>query len=236
MGTLIKRYKRFLADIHSVDGEMITIHCPNTGKMTNCAEPDFTVYYSHSNNPKRKYSHTWELAQDNDGNFIGINSAKANLLIKEAIEQDRIPSLIQYEHLQTEVKYGNENSRIDILLTGPDKPNCYVEVKSVTLLDERFGKGRGFFPDTVSIRGRKHLRELIEMKRGGHRAVLIFCVQHSGISSVSIAEHIDPEYMEGIKSALCAGVEVVAYACEMSVTQNYLTLPINVCVEGLSKC
>lgn len=234
MGTLIKRYKRFLADVHSADGDMITIHCPNTGKMTNCAEPGFTVYYSHSNNPKRKYSHTWELAQDNDANFIGINSAKANLLIKEAIDQGRIPSLIQYEHVQTEVKYGNENSRIDIFLTDANKPDCYVEVKSVSLLDESFGKGRGFFPDAVSVRGHKHLRELIEMKREGHRAVLIFCVQHSGISSVSIAEHIDPEYMRGIKSALCAGVEIMAYACEMSASENYLTLPIKVCLEGVN--
>ena len=233
-GTLIKRYKRFLADIRNEDGEVITIHCPNTGKMTSCAEPGFIVYYSQSDNRKRKYAHTWELAQNDDGNFIGINSAKANILVKEAIVSREIASLKNYERLQTEVAYGNEGSRIDILLSDDEKADCYIEVKSVTLLDESNGKGCGFFPDAVSERGRKHLRELAEMKRQGRRAVLMFCVQHTGISSVSIAEHIDPAYMSEIESAVKSGVELMAYGCEISAKQSVLSVPVKIRLEGVS--
>jgi sugar fermentation stimulation protein A len=236
VGTLIKRYKRFLADIRRENGDVITIHCPNTGKMTSCAEPGFTVYYSRSDNPTRKYPHTWELAQDDRKNFIGINSAMANSLVKEAIIAERIESLCHYERLQTEVRYGRENSRIDILLTAANKVDCYVEVKSVTLLDESRGTGYGFFPDAVSDRGAKHLRELGEMRQQGHRAVLIFCVQHTGIQSVRIAEHIDPSYMAEIKSAFSEGVEILAYTCDMTANQNCLALPIEVCLEGMSEC
>ena len=215
-GRLVKRYKRFLADIESPVGELMTIHCPNTGSMKNCTEPNSEVWYSTSDNPKRKYAHTWELAKTARGHYIGIHSAKANQLVLEAIHANKVPELQGYVDIRTEVKYGNENSRIDLLLTGDtskDSKDCYVEVKSVTLLE---ASGRGFFPDAVSSRGTKHLRELIEVVANGGRAVLFFCVQHSGINTVEPAGHIDPEYTSTIKMAVEAGVEVLAYKCRMS--------------------
>ena len=219
-GNLIKRYKRFLADIETADGKLMTIHCPNTGAMTNCAEEGNKVFYSKSDNPKRKYAHTWELARTKQGHFIGINSAKANHLVREAIETGMIDELGPIENIEAEVAYGSERSRIDFLLRASGKPDCYVEVKSVTLLDETFGAGCGFFPDAVSERGRKHLRELTEQKRMGNRAILFFCVQHSGIKSVAIAGHIDPEYKKEFDRALEAGVEVIVYQCLMSPVEN----------------
>ena len=178
---LVKRYKRFLADIRIDSGEIITIHCPNTGSMKNCAEPGFEVYYSTSSNLKRKYPQTWELARNFSGEFIGINTLKANHLVKEAIESDGIIELLGYEQLRSEVKYGEENSRIDLLLSGVGKADCYVEVKTVTLLEPTLGEACGFFPDSVSERGRKHLRELSHMVKQGCRAVLFYCVQHRGL-------------------------------------------------------
>lgn len=221
-GTLIKRYKRFLADVKSAKEGDFTIHCPNTGSMKNCAEPGFGVWFSRSDNPKRKYAHTWELAQDGNGHMIGINANLANKLVKEAILSSVIVELAGYDVVQSEVKYGVENSRIDFLLTAENRLNCYVEVKSVTLLDEcpdhQKGnqKGRGLFPDAVSTRGQKHLRELAEMARQGNRAVLFFCVQHSGITSVAAAAEIDPVYAASLTEARQAGVEVLVYGCDLS--------------------
>jgi len=213
---LIKRYKRFLADIRLPGGGQTTIHCPNTGSMKNCAEPGSEVFYSTSDNPKRKYPSTWELARTSRGHYIGINTVNANQLIKEAIEAGVISELKGFSELQTEVKYGEENSRIDLLLLDAAGRRCYVEVKSVTLLEPPISMGRGFFPDAVSERGRKHLRELAKMVQQGHRAVLVYCVQHSGIRSVQPAEHIDPAYAEALVEAATQGVEILAYKCRMS--------------------
>ncbi len=211
-GTLIKRYKRFLADIELQNGEVVIAHCPNTGAMTGCAEPGFSVWLSESNNPKRKLSFTWELAQDFEHNWIGINTHRANKLVVEAIKHGQINELTHYDTLKTEVKYGNENSRIDILLSSDDKPDCYVEVKSVTLLQDH----QGWFPDAKTQRGSKHLRELIDMVKHGHRAILCYCVQHSGIESVSAARLIDPEYADTLSHAIDNGVEVIVYGCKIS--------------------
>lgn len=208
---LLRRYKRFLADIETKAGERLTIHCPNTGSMKNCAEPGFGVWYSTSNNAKRKYPHTWELAQDHDGHMIGINTGAANKLVEEAIRDGVVDTLSDYESVVREVKYGEENSRIDFLLTGNNRPDCYVEVKSVTLLSE----GQGYFPDAVTTRGQKHLRELSEIARAGGRAVLFFCVQHTGISSVAAAAFIDPVYATELELARQAGVEVLCYGCQI---------------------
>jgi sugar fermentation stimulation protein A len=228
-GTLIKRYKRFLADVTLLDGKEITVHCPNTGAMTGCAEPGYTVWLSQSDNPKRKYPHTWELVETTEGHLACIHSVKANALVKEAIVNGVVKELQGYDTINSEVKYGEENSRIDLLLKNSDH-SCYVEVKSVTLL--KGGKGRsqglGIFPDAVSDRGRKHLRELIAMKQQGHRAVLFFCVQHSGIDLVAPADSIDKNYGDTFREALNAGVEVIAYRADVSVDAMSLAVALPV--------
>lgn len=217
--TLLKRYKRFLADIELDNGEIRTIHCANTGAMTGCATPGNNVWYSTSDNPKRKYPNSWELSETAQGHRICINTARANQLAVEAIENNVISELLGYDQLQTEVKYGNENSRIDILLSASDKSKCYIEVKSVTLLDEESSSGQGYFPDAVTTRGQKHLRELTEMAQNGSRAILLFTVLHSGIEKVSAAHHIDAKYSTLLKQAQDAGVEVLCYKAELSNTE-----------------
>ncbi|MGI2258799.1 DNA/RNA nuclease SfsA [Shewanella sp. GXUN23E] len=211
-GKLLKRYKRFLADIQLPDGSEITIHCPNTGSMKNCLFPGETVWFSRSDNPKRKYACTWELMQTPDGELIGINTGRANALAEEAILAGNIPELTGYAKLAREVKYGEENSRIDILLTDDQKADCYIEIKSCTLKEG----DRGYFPDAVTTRGQKHLRELMQMVAEGKRAVLLFIVQHTGINNVSPAAHIDPDYAALFNEAIEAGVEVLAYRCHLN--------------------
>jgi sugar fermentation stimulation protein A len=214
-GKLLKRYKRFLADVELDNGDIVVAHCPNTGAMTGCAEPGFQVWLSRSTNPKRKLGFTWELARTFENEWIGINTNRANALVAEALARSAIPELSSYMKVNSEVKYGRENSRIDFLisehageLSGQD---CYLEVKSVTLM--RLNKG--YFPDAASLRGQKHLRELTSMVELGHRAVLLYCVQHSGISDVSVAEDIDPNYAVELKRAILAGVEVLCYSTKI---------------------
>lgn len=213
---LIKRYKRFLADVILPDGSERTLHCPNTGSMLHCAEPGSRVWFSDSGNPARKYPCTWELVEVDQQHKVGINTGRANALIKEAISQRRIAQLTSYSSWRSEVPYGSERSRIDFLLTeDPVAPNvhCYVEVKSVTL---GLGGGVGAFPDAVTSRGLKHLRELMEMKAAGHRAVLLFCVQHEGIEEVRPADEIDPAYGALLREAQGSGVEVLAYRADIN--------------------
>lgn len=214
-GQLLKRYKRFLTDVRLPDDNQITIHCPNTGSMKNCLAPGEPVWFSTSDNPKRKYPNTWEVATTPSGHLAGINTGRANALVVEAIESGVVTELQGYQQLKTEVKYGEERSRIDILLSDDDQPDCYVEVKNVTLLDE-LEPGLGLFPDSVSDRGRKHLRELMAMVAQGHRAVLFYCVQHTGIERVKAADLIDPKYAQTLAQAVEAGVEVLAYGAEIS--------------------
>jgi sugar fermentation stimulation protein A len=211
-GTLIKRYKRFLADVQLADGSIVIAHCPNTGAMTGCAEPGWKVWLSPSNNPKRKLLYTWEVVLSDQFHWIGINTHKANVLVKEAIQEGKIDELLGYATLQAEVRFGEENSRIDFLLTDPEKEDCYVEVKSVTLLE---GNG-GYFPDSKTLRGQKHLRELSFIANQGKRAVLFFCVQHSGIQSVQVAKYIDPDYAKELKQAMLNGVQILCYGCQVS--------------------
>ena len=211
-GTLIKRYKRFLADVELADGSIVIAHCPNTGAMTGCAEPGWKVWLSPSNNPKRKLLYTWEVVLTDQLHWIGINTHKANVLVKEAIQQNKITELLGYSSLRAEVKFGKENSRIDFLLTDPEKVDCYVEVKSVTLSDDNVG----CFPDAKTLRGQKHLRELSLIASQGKRAVLLFCVQHSGIQSVQVAKHIDPDYAKELEQAMLSGVQILCYDCNIS--------------------
>lgn len=221
-GILLRRYKRFLTDVQLPDGSEMTIHCPNTGSMKNCIAEGSPCWFSRSDNPKRKYPCTWEIATTPDGSLAGINTGRANALVKEAIENGVVAELQGYEKLRSEVKYGEENSRIDLLLEG-DNERCFVEVKNVTLgLDANDKSGNGFFPDAVTTRGTKHLRELMHQVEQGDRAVLFFCVQHTGIERVSPADHIDPTYGETLREAVKAGVEVLAYRAELSADEIVL--------------
>ena len=219
-GRLIRRYKRFMADVELADGQQITLHCPNTGSMKNCLYPGKRVWYSDSHNPKRKYPCTWEQAEipvTFDGNeqmaLAGLNTSRANPLVEELLQAGRVKSLAQYSTIRREVKYGSENSRIDFLLTQDSLPDCYLEVKSVTLA---MGEGLGLFPDAVTSRGTRHLRELREICEQGGRAVLLFCVQHTGIDRVAPADEIDPEYGQTLREAIRAGVEVIAWGADIS--------------------
>ncbi|WP_289097844.1 DNA/RNA nuclease SfsA [uncultured Pseudoalteromonas sp.] len=215
--TLIKRYKRFLADLKTVDGVEFTAHCANTGKMTGCAEPGFKAFYSTSDNAKRKYPHSLQLTQNQFDHLICVNTAIANKVVQEALNAGTIAEFVDYQTIAAEVKYGQENSRIDFLLTDEHKSHCYVEVKSVTLLSQTDPhSGQGYFPDAKTERGQKHLRELIEMVQQGHRAVLFFAVLHEGINHVRAAEHIDSKYAQLLTEAIENGVEVIAYKAKIS--------------------
>lgn len=219
---LIKRYKRFLADITLPDDSIHIAHVANTGAMKGCAEPGDTVWYSTSENPKRKYPFSWELTHTKNNHFICVNTLRANQLVEEALNNDIIKELSGFSSLQPEVKYGNENSRIDFLLKYKNLPDTYIEVKSVTL----FENGKGYFPDAVTTRGQKHLRELIEMVEQGYRAVLCFAVLHTGINDVHVAKHIDPKYADLLIEAINKGVEVIAYKADISVNSLQLTCSI----------
>jgi len=210
-GTLIKRYKRFLAEVQLADGSTVTAHCANTGAMTGCAQPGWQVWLSHNDNPKRKLAYSWELVKSDAGHYIGINTHRANDLVAEAMDNHVIKELAAYQHKKREVKLSHDNSRIDFMLSGLGLPDCYVEVKSVTLLQDN----QGYFPDAVTVRGHKHLRALADLALQGKRAVLLFCVQHSGIQSVKIAEHIDKQYAQELKLALASGVEILAYSAKI---------------------
>lgn len=242
-GVLIKRYKRFLADIEIINDkglpETLTIHCPNTGAMTGCNIPGSQVWFSASDNPKRKYPNTWEILQTAEGHKACVNTLRANKLVEEAIVDHKIHELNGYASLAREVRYGEEKSRIDLFLSdhSADEPPCYIEVKSVTLLmDEAFvGKPHvGMFPDAVSTRGQKHLRELITMKEAGFRSVLLFCVNHTGIEEVRPADHVDPNYGRLLRLAAEKGVEIFAYGSEMSKSEITITgaIPVDLSEIG----
>lgn len=220
---LLARYKRFLADVRLPDGSEITIHCPNTGSMKNCLLPGSPCWYSVSESKTRKYPQTLEVVSTPGGHLAGINTARTNELVDSALRAGAIHELRGYGAIQREVVYGEEKSRIDFLLSGhpQDGRCCYLEVKNVTLME---AEGRGYFPDAVSARGSKHLRELMLMVQQGHRAVLLFCVQHTGIKQVSPADHIDPIYGATLRAAMAAGVEVLAYGVDIEPGQGRLCL------------
>lgn len=216
-GKLIKRYKRFLADIELDSGEFITAHCPNSGSMKSCTHPGWKVILSENDNPKRKYKYTWEMVH-NEKCWIGINTMVPNIIAEEAIKNDTISELNEYTEIKREVKYG-ENSRIDILLKN-ERETCYVEIKNVTLVED---DGNYYFPDSVTSRGLKHLHELMEMKKLGHRAVMLFVIQRSDGKIFKPAAHIDPKYAEGLKSAYDNGVEILVWKAEVKPTDIKLT-------------
>jgi sugar fermentation stimulation protein A len=217
---LIQRYKRFLADVLLPSGETITLHCPNTGSMKNCIQPMSPCWYSTSVSATRKYPNTLEIVTTSSGDLAGINTSRSNALVEAAIRAGVISELQGYDTIRREVIYGSEKSRVDFVLERGDE-KCFVEVKNVTLME---AKGQGLFPDAVSERGTKHLRELMQMVREGHRAVLLFCVQHTGIEWVEPADAIDPVYGKTLREAIANGVEVIAYGAEIKPEQNFISL------------
>ncbi len=225
-GTLLKRYKRFLADVKLSDGTIVTAHCPNTGSMESCYQEGSIIWMTHSSDPNRKLAWTWELTEIEDG-FIGINTARPNQVVFEGIKEGLIPQLAGYDSARREVKYG-KNSRIDVLLESKDKPECYVEIKNTTL---RRGQ-QILFPDAVTERGRKHLEELVAVKKAGKRAVMVFLVNRPDGTEFSPADSIDPDYGLALRAAVKAGVEVIALRCINTTTEMKIGNPVPLNFKG----
>lgn len=214
-GRLVKRYKRFLADVILDTGDTVTATCPNTGSMKGLTEPGSAVLLSISDSPTRKYPHTWEMIESSlsgTPTLVGINTARPNAIVTEAITAGTIAELAGYPNLRREVKYGI-NSRIDILLECEKQGTCYVEIKCVHLMREN---GLAEFPDSVTERGAKHLGELAAMVREGHRAAMVYLVQRADAESFALAHDIDPAYAQAYSAAAAAGVEMLAYRCALT--------------------
>ena len=224
---LLKRYQRFLADVEFPDGRCLTVHCPNTGSMLGCAEPGMRVWVSRASNPKRKYAWTWEQVEALPGVAVGIHTGRTNSLVREAIEAGLILELTGYPGLKGEVRAG-EGFRVDFLLSGHrERPDCYLEVKNVTAAVR---DGIALFPDAVSERASRHLRELMERVKAGQRAALCFCVQRDDVLEVRPADAIDPVYGRTLREAEAAGVELLAYAARVSPAETalYRAVPIRI--------
>lgn len=211
-GILVKRYKRFLADVELDHGEIITAHCPNTGPMTGVCEVGATVYLSKSDNPQRKLAYTWEIIEINQ-TWVGVNTALPNRVIKQALTAKIFPELAPfYTDVRTEVPYGQDRkSRIDFLLTGPETPSIYVEVKNTTLAIN----GQAQFPDTVTTRGQKHLRELMAIVPDA-RAVMLYFINRGDCATFSPGDDYDPAYGQLLREAIATGVEVMPCRFEVS--------------------
>lgn len=215
-GKLIKRYKRFLADIELTTGEIITAHCPNTGPMTGVCTPGSWVRLSQSDNPKRKLPYTWEMIEV-DTTWVGVNTALPNRVIKQALEREIFPELAgRYSKVRTEVPYGKDKkSRVDFLLTGDDsQPPIYVEVKNVTLNEEKIvekiAEKIALFPDTVTTRGQKHLKELTTLIPDA-KPVMLYFINRGDCDTFAPSDRCDPEYGKLLREAVTAGVQVLPY-------------------------
>lgn len=228
-GRLTRRYKRFLSDIVIAGNDgaptEITAHCPNPGAMLGLREPGAEVWVSPARNPDRKLKYTWEIIRVGS-HHVGINTAWPNALVDEAVAAGRIAELTGYGTRRREVRYG-ENSRIDLLLEEPGRPDCYVEVKNVHLKrDEADGAGAAEFPDSVTTRGAKHLRELANTVETGARAVMIYVVQRNDCDHFRLADDIDPAYAAAFADARHRGVEAICYACDVSPERIEITRPL----------
>jgi sugar fermentation stimulation protein A len=222
---LIRRYKRFLADVRLDDGRLVTAACPNTGSMLGLSQPGAAVWLSQSDSPTRKYPFTWELVEADLGQgamLVGINTGHPNKLVAEALAARRIRALSGYPVLQREVNYGR-NSRIDLLLQCPRKGLCYVEIKNVHL-SRRHGLAE--FPDSVTARGVKHLVEMSDMVRQGHRAVMVFLIQRNEARRLALARDIDPGYGAAFDAARAAGVEAIALRCRVGTEAITVDRPV----------
>lgn len=220
-GTLIQRYKRFLADVALPDGQELTVHVPNSGSMLGIREPGMPVLIQDSQNEVRKLRFTLKMVQAESGAWVGVDTGIPNQLVTQVVSEQKIPELAGYETFKREVKYG-ANSRIDLYLTHPDRPACYVEVKNVTL---RAGNA-AIFPDGVTSRGVKHLHELMDMVTQGYRAVMFFLVERSDCDVFGTADHIDPLYAKTLRQALDAGVELICYDCTLDPMGIHLRRPL----------
>ena len=204
-GVLVKRYKRFLADVKLNDGKIVTAHCPNTGSMKGCCESGRPVYVSFHDNPKRKLKYTWELIEM-PTSLVGVNTLVPNRLVAESVKAGVVPELAGYERVDQEVKI-NAHSRIDLVLTAGDRKRCYVEIKNCTLVDNRVA----MFPDAVTSRGLKHISELQALVDAGCRCVMFYFIQRMDAAVFKPADHIDSKYGEGLRSAVEEGLEILAY-------------------------
>jgi sugar fermentation stimulation protein A len=209
-GQLARRYKRFFADVKLRNGQVVVSHCPNPGSMKNCRPDGARVWVSRNDDPRRKLRYTWELVEV-ERTLVCVNTARPNSVIAEALSAGRIPELAGYDSIRPEVAYG-ERSRVDFLLEAGDR-RCWVEVKSVTL---GLGRGISAFPDSVTARGTRHLRELMAVAAAGDRAVLLFCAGRADTRVVRPADDIDPLYGQTLRQAAAAGVEILAYRCDIS--------------------
>jgi sugar fermentation stimulation protein A len=214
--TLVKRYKRFLADVTLESGETVTVHCPNSGSMRGCALPGSTVWLSQSDNPKRKYKHTWELVQL-PATMIGINTMVPNKLVKEAIENDMIKELSGYETIRSEVKT-SDHTRLDLMLEKKSGSKCYIEIKNCTLVED----GVAMFPDAVTTRGQKHLDELERLVTDGHRGVIFYLIQRTDAKVFRPAAMIDEVYARKLKHARENGVEIITRETRIDTQRIYL--------------
>jgi len=210
-GTLLRRYKRFLADVRLEDGREVVAHCANPGAMLGIVDPGLPVWLLPADGPKRSLAWSWALVQV-EGGLIGVNTSAPNTLAAEAIAAGRIPELAGYPSRRREVPYG-EASRIDLLLEGPDRPACYVEVKNVHLKRGDWAE----FPDCVTVRGAKHMGELARMVQAGFRAVVLYVIQRTDCVRFRIAGDLDPGYNRALEAARKAGVEVLCYTCDISI-------------------
>ncbi len=229
-GTLVRRYKRFLADVVLETGETVTAHCANSGSMLSVDTPGSEVWLSPARNPNRKLKYTWELVRVGE-TLVGINTAHPNAIVADAVAANEIPELSGYTSARREVKYG-KNSRIDLLLEGPGQPRCFVEVKNVTLKREDGPDRPVEFPDAVTARGTKHLLELSEKVRKGDRAVMMYLVQRDDADWFTLADDIDPAYAEAFKQATAVGVEALCYRCDVSARDIRISHPIRISRPG----
>jgi sugar fermentation stimulation protein A len=211
--TILRRYKRFLADVRLDDGREVTVHVPNSGTMKTCWEEGGQVLISPASNPDRKLKWTLEQCFVEGATRVMVNTQLPNKLVKEAVELGLVPALGGYDSVRAEVKYGSRNSRIDLLLEGAGRPPCWVEIKNATLMAEA---GVARFPDAVTKRGQKHLLELAEMAQQGHRAVIFYLASRSDARAVGPADAIDPEYGRLLREVCAAGVEPMAYGLHIN--------------------
>lgn len=216
--TLIRRYKRFLADGLLADGREITAHIANPGSMLGLKDEGQRIWLEPNDDPKKKLKFAWRLVEHAGGHFTGVDTGVPNRMLKAALMAGEVPGLQGYDLVRPEVKYG-ENSRIDFLLSAESLPDCYVEVKSVTLSRSA---GLAEFPDSVTVRGAKHLNELANMVAAGHRAVMLYLIQRTDCTAMQLAGDIDPKYAQAYAAATAAGVETLAFDCR--ITQEEITL------------
>jgi sugar fermentation stimulation protein A len=221
-GKLVKRYKRFFADIELDDGSIITAHCPNTGSMRSLISEDTYAWVSPANNPKRKLAWTLELLQGPDQTIACVNTQRANHQVAEALHNGWIQEFSSFTELKQEVPYGQEKSRIDIRLKEKQGQYSWIEIKNVTLKEENYA----LFPDAVTTRGQKHLRELIHMRQNGERAIIFFLVNRSGAACFTAAAHIDPDYAKLLEEAQKNGVEILVYQSSFEFQNNSVQIQL----------